>query len=74
MKTELIYTGSGQYVGKTMCGFTNLCNYSIKITKGLYGYTVEDIIDCEDNRGGCIQYASERSLRTNWLLEEELRN
>lgn len=74
MKTELIYTGSGQYVGKTMCGFTNLCEYSIKINKGLYGYTVEDVINDGDEHRGCIQYASERSLRKNWLLEEELRN
>lgn len=72
MKTEMIYSGAGQYIGKTMCGFTRLSNYNVNISKNLYGYNVQGTFDLteEKDNNGCIQYASEGSLRRNWILAE----
>ena len=71
MKAETIHNGYAQYFGKTMCGFTNMHEYNIKITKNLYGYTVEGITNLTNEKecAGCLQYASEISLNQNWLLK-----
>ena len=60
--------GYGKYLGKTMCGFINANEYQIKITKDLYGYTIQGITNLTEEKdcAGCIQYASEISLRRNW--------
>lgn len=66
-------TYTGQYIGKTMCGFTNEHEYCIEINKGIYGYTVEgvtDLTDDEDATVACLNYASEKSLRTMWVISD----
>ena len=70
----LIGTYNAQYIGKTMCGFTNTYEYRIEIDKDIYGYQIQGIINLTEEKGAtsaCINYASEKSIRRNWLLEEE---
>lgn len=63
----------GQYIGKTMCGFINGYNYSIDIQKNIYGYTVSGVKNLTEDTdtNACINYASEKSLRSKWLLVED---
>ena len=69
----LIGNYNAQYIGKTMCGFTNGHEYSIDIDKDLYGYTVSSVKDFSEDvsNDGCINYASENSVRRNWKIEGE---
>ena len=67
----LIGNYNAQYIGKTMCGFINEHEYSIDIDKGLYGYTISGIIDYTTDSNAdyaCINYASENSIRRNWII------
>ena len=69
----LIGTYNAQYIGKTMCGFTNTYEYRIEIDKDIYGYQIQGITNLTEEKGAtsaCINYASEKSIRRNWLLEE----
>lgn len=63
---------TGQYVGKTICGFIHSHDYSLQITQSKYNYTVEAINDLTDEKpsSAIINYASENSLRNNWALED----
>ena len=68
----LIGTYNAQYIGKTMCGFVNGHEYSVEIDKDLYGYTIYGLIDLTDDAdatSACINYASENSIRRNWIIE-----
>ena len=66
----LIGNYNAQYIGKTMCGFTNGHEYSIDIDKNIYGYTVSGVNDITDDvaSDACINYASEKSIRRNWNI------
>ena len=67
----LIGNYNGRYIGKTMCGFVNGQEYNIDIDKNIYGYIVSGVINItEDNESdACINYASETSIRRNWIIE-----
>lgn len=62
-----------EYVGKTMCGFVNGNTYKINIDKDIYGYTIYGIENISEglSSDACINYASEKSIRRNWIIEEE---
>ena len=67
----LIGTYNAKYIGKTMCGFTNGHEYSVEIDKDLYGYTISGILNLtedSDASAACINYASENSVRRNWII------
>ena len=67
----LIGIFNAKYIGKTMCGFISGCEYSIEIDKDLYGYTVSGILNLtedSDASAACINYASENSVRRNWII------
>lgn len=71
----LIGTYNAQYVGKTMCGFTNTYEYCIDINKDEYGYQVGGITNLTEEKGATsayITYASENSLRRNWIIEKDV--
>lgn len=67
----LIGNYNAEYIGKTMCGFTNGHKYSIDIDKDIYGYTISGLTDIteEEASAACINYASENSIRRNWRIE-----
>lgn len=67
----LIGNYNGKYIGKTMCGFVNDQEYNIDIDKDIYGYTVSGVKNLiEDTESdACINYASETSVRRNWIIE-----
>lgn len=70
----LIGTYNAQYIGKTMCGFICEHDYCIKIDKDIYGYTVEGVLNLTeeiDASAACINYASEISIRRNWIIKED---
>lgn len=68
----LIGNYNGKYIGKTMCGFITNHEYSIDIDKDLYGYTVSGVTDitADTVSDACINYASENSIRRNWMIKE----
>ena len=70
----LVGNYSAEYIGKTMCGFTNGNEYCIDINKDVYGYTVSGILNLtyETASDGCINYASENSIRRNWVIKEDV--
>ena len=70
----LVGNYSAEYIGKTMCGFTNKNEYCIDINKDTYGYTVSGVLNLTDETAndGCINYASENSIRRNWVIKEDL--
>ena len=70
----LVGNYSAEYIGKTMCGFTNGKEYCIDIDKDVYGYTVSGVLNLTDKvaNDGCMNYASENSVRRNWLIKEDL--
>lgn len=66
-------TYNAQYIGKTMCGFTNTYEYCVEINKDEYGYTVSGIINLTEDKSATsayIPYACENSLRKSWIIEE----
>ena len=65
-------TYNAQYIGKTICGFENSHDYCIEIGKDEYGYTVEGITNLTEYKStsAYISYASETSLKKNWIIEE----
>ena len=70
----LVGNYNAQYIGKSMCGFTNGYEYCIDINKDIYGYTVSGVLDLtnEAANDGCINYASEKSITRNWTIKEDL--
>lgn len=66
----LIGTYTAQYIGKTMCGFMSGNEYNIEIDKDEYGYQVSGIMDLTEETisSAYITYASENSLRRNWII------
>jgi hypothetical protein len=70
----LVGNYSAEYIGKTMCGFTNGYEYCIDINKDIYGYTVSGVLNLIDETASdaCINYASEKSIRRNWTIKEDL--
>lgn len=68
----LVGNYNAQYVGKTMCGFINGHKYNINIHKDRYGYIIIGIYDNteEINNDGYMNYASEISIRQNWIINE----
>lgn len=67
----LIGNYNAQYIGKTMCGFINTYEYNIEIDKDEYGYQVSGVLNLteeKDATSAYITYASENSLRKNWLI------
>lgn len=71
----LIGTYNAQYIGKTMCGFVNTYEYCVEIEKDLYGYTVSGITNLTEEKSAtsaAINYASEKSIRKNWIIEEDV--
>ena len=70
----LVGTYNAQYIGKTMCGFVNDYDYKIKIDKDLYGYTISGVLNITDEKDtdACINYASEKSIRRNWIIKEDI--
>ena len=68
----LIGNYNAEYIGKTMCGFINGHKYNIDIDKDLYGYTISGLIDItndSDATAACINYASEKSIKRNWIIK-----
>ena len=67
----LIGNYNAKYIGKTMCGFTNGHEYNIDIDKNIYGYTISGLIDITEDiiSAACINYASENSIRRNWIIK-----
>ena len=65
---------NAQYIGKTMCGFTNMQEYCIEIDKDEYGYKVEGITNITEDTDttAYITYASENSLRRYWIIQEDV--
>ena len=55
-----------------MCGFINGHKYNIDIHKDRYGYIIIGIYDNteEINNDGYMNYASEISIRQNWIINE----
>lgn len=53
---------TGEYIGRTMCGFEYGNRYKIKIDKDIYGYQVS-------SKNAYITYASENSLVRNWIID-----
>lgn len=70
----LIGTYTAQYIGKTMCGFVNSYDYLIKIDKDDYCYIIEGIMDLteDDDSSAYMTYASEKSIRRNWVITEDM--
>lgn len=71
----LIGIYSAKYVGRTMCGFVNEYEYIIQIGKDTYGYTISGISNITENKAvndACINYASEKSIRRNWIIKEDI--
>ena len=69
----LIGTYKAKYIGKTMCGFENEQEYCVEITRDEYGYYVSGVVNLTENASATaayIPYASETSLRRNWIIEE----
>ena len=68
----LIGNYNAQYIGKTMCGFETSHEYNIDIDKDIYGYTVSGVNDITSDTASdaCINYASEKSIRRNWVIKE----
>ena len=64
---------NAQYVGKTMCGFVNKKDYQIEIEKNIYGYVLNGLVNLTDDVAAdtaCMNYASEKSIRRNWKIED----
>jgi len=64
---EGIYTGN--YIGKSMCGFVHGHMYKVNIERTIYGYVLEEIEDFSDADSAgtaLINYASEKSIQRNW--------
>lgn len=60
---------TGKYMGNTMCGFVEGNMYAVRVSRGLYGYTVEELseeLDSSDT--ALIRYASVGSFNRNWEL------
>lgn len=70
----LIGEYTAKYNGKTMCGFENSHEYIINIYKNLYGYQVNGLYDITDqgNSSAYLIYASEKSIRNNWDIKEDI--
>ena len=68
----LIGNYNGKYIGKTMCGFVNGHEYNIDIDKNIYGYIISGIENITEEKviDACINYASENSIRRNWVINE----
>ena len=72
-KTQMLVENyNAQYIGKSMCGFKTDHEYSIDIDKDIYGYIVFGVKDFTDDIDidACINYASENSIRRNWIIKE----
>lgn len=67
----LIGNYNGRYIGKTMCGFVNGQEYNIDIDKNIYGYNIYGIKNLTEEKviDAYINYASENSIRRNWIIE-----
>ena len=67
----LIGNYNGKYIGKTMCGFINGQEYNIDIDKNIYGYNISGIKNLTEEKviDAYINYASENSIRRNWIIE-----
>lgn len=67
----LIGNYNGTYIGKTMCGFINGQEYNIDIDKNIYRYIITGVknITEDTESDACINYASETSIRRNWIIE-----
>lgn len=67
----LIGNYNGTYIGKTMCGFVNGHVYNIDIDKNIYGYIITGVKNITEDMesDACINYASETSIRRNWIIE-----
>ena len=71
----LIGTYNAQYIGKSMCGFENGYEYLIEIDKDEYGYKVGGITNLTedtDASAAYMTYASENSIRRNWIIEKDM--
>ena len=70
----LIGTYNAQYIGKSLCGFISTHDYCINIDKDEYVYQVSGITDLteENDSSAFITYASENSLRRNWLIKKDI--
>jgi hypothetical protein len=70
----LIGNYNASYIGKSMCGFKKGNEYCIDINKDIYGYTVSGVLNLTDEvaNDGCVNYASENSIKRNWIINEDL--
>lgn len=70
----LVGNYSAEYIGKTMCGFVKGNEYCIDINKNIYGYDISGVLNLTDEiaNDGFITYASEKSIRRNWIIKEDL--
>ena len=71
----LIGTYNAQYIGKSMCGFESSYEYCIEIDKDEYGYKISGITNLTedvDASSAYISYASENSIRRNWIIGEDV--
>lgn len=59
-----------KYIGKTISGFTQGQDYSIKISKDRYGYVITGT-SLLSGELGYMNYASEISIRQNWVIPDE---
>lgn len=69
-KMMIIGNYNGRYIGKAMCGFKYMHDYSLNVDRDEYGYQVSGIIDLteEVQSNAYITYASENSLLRNWII------
>lgn len=69
----LIDKYTATYTGRSMCGFVSGHQYIINIDKDRHGYIVSGEHDITDNDSatGCLIYASEISVRKNWIIKED---
>ena len=71
----LIGKYSAKYTGKTICGFKNNHEYIVEIDKDGYCYCIKEILDLteeNEDRIAYITYSSEKSIRQNWNIYEDM--
>lgn len=69
----LIGKYTATYTGRSMCGFESGHEYIINIDKDRHGYIISGKHDITDDNTatGCLIYASEISVRKNWIIKED---
>lgn len=63
----------GTYIGKEMCGFKYGHNYQFEVSNNGRTYNIYAFMDNTDEKAVDlhIPYASEKSIRRNWNINED---